>query len=197
MTEYKQPDLKAPRFRKGRSDMNFWDLTLALKKKYPGKYDHINQRDFKKVIVAFHQNIQEEVINNRDGIEFPEYMGMLKLVSIPSFKEWVNIPESKRLGQVVTHKNWETDGYNAKIFYSSNSHRYLVANRRLWQFDAVRQFKRLVSREYPLDWKKYEIYDSMGAHVAAGWHKDKHRRKAYAVYQQILNIDTYNEFDMN
>lgn len=44
--------------------------------------------------------------------------------------------------------NLDTDGKLAKIFYTNLSTKYRFKNRELWQFKAVRQFKRTVAEVY-------------------------------------------------
>ena len=49
----------------------------------------------------------------------------------------------------------ETNGNIGKIFYTNYSPRYKFKTRELWQFNAVRQFKRTVASVYPTQWQKY------------------------------------------
>ena len=63
-------------------------------------------------------------------------------------------------GKVLQNKNWETDGNIGKIFYTNYSTKYRFKNRELWQFTAVRQFKRSVAKTYPKQWSKYIVMES-------------------------------------
>ena len=62
---------------------------------------------------------------------------------------------SKKYGKVIQNKNWDTDGNVGKIFYTNYSPKYRFKTRELWQFIAIRQFKRAVAKTYPKQWKKY------------------------------------------
>ena len=62
---------------------------------------------------------------------------------------------SKQYGKVIQNKNWDTDGNVGKIFYTNYSPKYRFKTRELWQFIAIRQFKRAVAKTYPKQWKKY------------------------------------------
>ena len=62
---------------------------------------------------------------------------------------------SKKYGKVIQNKNWDTDGNVGKIFYTNYSPKYRFKTRELWQFTAIRQFKRAVAKIYPTQWKKY------------------------------------------
>ena len=64
---------------------------------------------------------------------------------------------SKKYGKVIQNKNWDTDGNVGKIFYTNYSPKYRFKTRELWQFIAIRQFKRAVAKIYPKNWKKYVV----------------------------------------
>ena len=93
------------------------------------------------------RRIWKEVIENRDGVELPDSLGYIFIGTCPAAKS-VNIDYalSKKYGKVLQNKNWETDGKIAKIFYTNYSTKYRFKNRELWQFTAVRQFKKAVAK---------------------------------------------------
>ena len=131
------------------------DLINEFKDKHP-IYSKISNDKFKKIITLFNSRIWSEVIENRDGVELPDSLGYLFIGTCPAAKN-VN-PDyalSKKYGKVLQNKNWETDGKVAKIFYTNYSTKYRFKNRELWQFIAVRQFKRAVAKSYPKKWTKY------------------------------------------
>ena len=61
----------------------------------------------------------------------------------------------KQYGKLIQNKNWDTDGHVGKILYTNYSPKYKFKTRELWQFTAVRQFKRAVAKFYPKNWKKF------------------------------------------
>ena len=71
-----------------------------------------------------------------------------------------NYALSKKYGKVLQNMNLDTDGKLAKIFYTNLSTKYRFKNRELWQFKAVRQFKRAVAKTYPEQWPKYIVMES-------------------------------------
>ena len=79
---------------------------------------------------------------------------------------------SRQYGKVLQNRNWETDGKIAKIFYTNLSTKYRFKNRELWQFKAVRQFKRSVAKTYPKQWNKYIVMESK-KRVADMYKKEK------------------------
>ena len=90
------------------------------------------------------------------GVELPESLGYLFIGSCPPSKK-VNVDYalSKKYGKVIENKNWDTNGYVGKIFYTNYSPKYKFKTRELWQFNAIRQFRRAVSKIYPTNWRKY------------------------------------------
>ena len=131
------------------------ELINEFKNKHP-IYSKIDNNKFKKIIKLFNERIWKEVIENRDGVKLPDSLGYLFIGTCPAAKS-VNTDYalSKKYGKVLQNKNWETDGKVAKIFYTNYSTKYRFKNRELWQFIAVRQFKRAVAKSYPKKWRKY------------------------------------------
>jgi len=155
INNFKKPDLNAPRYREKVFGLLNADLINEFKEKNP-IYSKIDNSKFKKIIKLFNERVWNEVIENRDGIELPDSLGYLFIGTCPAAKS-VNTDYalSKQYGKVLQNKNWETDGNVAKIFYTNYSTKYRFKNRELWQFTAIRQFKRAVAKYYPKNWKKF------------------------------------------
>ena len=155
LSNFKKPDLKAPRYRDKVLGLLNMDLINEFKEKYP-IYSNIDNNKLKKIINLFNERIWKEVIENRDGVELPDSLGYIFIGTCPAAKS-VNTDYalSKKYGKVLQNKNWQTDGKVAKIFYTNYSTKYRFKNRELWQFKAVRQFKRSVAKTYPEKWTKY------------------------------------------
>ncbi len=155
ISNFKQPDLNAPRYREKVPGLLNVKLINEFKDKYP-IYSKIDNNKIKNIIKIFNERIWKEVIENRDGVKLPDSLGYLFIGTCPAAKS-VNTDYalSKKYGKVLQNKNWETDGKVAKIFYTNYSTKYRFRNRELWQFNAVRQFKRAVAKSYPEKWTKY------------------------------------------
>jgi len=155
MSNFKKSDLKAPRFRNK-------SMTLLNKKtfkefieKYP-KYINMDINMFKEIISTFNGNLWQGVIDNRDGIELPESLGYIFIGSCDKpDKINPNYKLSIKNDKLINHKNWVSDDYLAKIFYSNYTLKYRFKDRELWKFVPVRQFKRMVSKTYPELYTKY------------------------------------------
>jgi len=160
ISNFKAPDLNKPRYREKTLSLLNVDLINDFKEKYP-IYRNIDNTKLKNIIKLYNEKLWKEVINNRNGVELPDSLGYLFIGTCPSSKSVnTNYALSKQYGKVLQNKNWETDGKIAKIFYTNYSTKYRFRNRELWQFTAVRQFKRSVAQEYPKQWNKYIIMEN-------------------------------------
>ena len=157
ISNFKKPNLNAPRYRNKVLSILNAETLKEFKDKYPA-YKNIDNQKLKNVIKFFNEKIWKEVIENRDGVELPYSLGYLFIGTCPAAKS-VNTDYalSRKYGKVLQNKNWDTDGKVAKIFYTNYTTKYRFRNRELWQFTAVRQFKRAVAKTYPKKWTKYII----------------------------------------
>jgi hypothetical protein len=157
ISNFKKPNLNAPRYRNKVLSILNAETLKEFKDKYPA-YKNIDNQKLKNVIKFFNEKIWQEVIENRDGVELPYSLGYLFIGTCPAAKSVnTNYALSKKYGKVLQNKNWDTDGKVAKIFYTNYTTKYRFRNRELWQFTAVRQFKRAVAKTYPKKWTKYII----------------------------------------
>lgn len=165
MTNFKKSDLNAPRFRSKSMTLLNKEMYNNFIKKYP-QYSKITLKQFKEIVNVFNGNLWQGVIDNRDGIELPESLGYLFIGSCDkSKKQNPNYKDSIKYGQLINHKNWESNNYLAKIFYTNYSLKYRFKNRELWKFEPVRQFSRKVSSTYPELYSKY-VYIKKGMNVS-------------------------------
>ena len=160
ISNFKAPNLNAPRYREKVFGLLNADLFKELKEKYPA-YENIDNTKLKKVINLYNEKLWKEVINNRNGVELPDSLGYLFIGTCPAAKSVnTNYSLSRQYGKVLENRNLNTDGKIAKIFYTNLKTKYRFKNRELWQFTAVRQFKRSVAKTYPKQWSKYIVMES-------------------------------------
>ena len=160
ISNFKAPNLKGPRYREKVLGLLNINLINEFKEKYP-IYNNIDKDKLKNIIKLYNKKLWEEVINNRSGVELPDSLGYLFIGTSPSAKGVnTNYALSKQYGKVLQNMNLDTDGKLAKIFYTNLSTKYRFKNRELWQFKAVRQFKRTVAEVYPKQWNKYIVMES-------------------------------------
>jgi hypothetical protein len=110
----------------------------------------------KKIIIATNQAIANTVIECRDGIELPEQLGYMFLGTCqPKIRKNVDFKQTDHYLKVIQHRNWESDNYLAKIFYTNYETKYKFKFNDMWGFKACRDFTKTVGREYPKNWKMY------------------------------------------
>ena len=157
ISNFKAPNLNAPRYRKKVFSLLNMEFIKEFKDKYPA-YSNIDNKKLKNIIKLYNKKLWEEVIDNRNGVELPDSLGYLFIGTCPAAKSVnTNYALSRQYGKVLQNRNFETDGKIAKIFYTNYSTKYRFKNRELWQFKAVRQFKRTVAKTYPEKWTKYIV----------------------------------------
>ena len=155
ISNFKGPDLNKARYKEKVLNLLNVKTLNKFKDKNP-MYSSIDNSKLKKVIASFNGKIWDTVLNNRNGVELPESLGYLFIGSCPAAKKInVDYALSKQYGKLIQNKNWDTDGHVGKIFYTNYSPKYKFKTRELWQFTAVRQFKRAVAQFYPKNWKRF------------------------------------------
>lgn len=160
MSGYNKPDLNAPRYREESVCVLTKELYKNFIKDNP-KYSSVTLSDFKQIIFNVNGKIYDTVISTRDGVELPEQLGYLFIGSCKRKKgPNTDYKGSAEYQKVLQHRNWESDGYVAKIFYTNYETKYRFKNHDLWGFDGVRQFSRTVSVSYPTAFKKYIVVDN-------------------------------------
>jgi hypothetical protein len=190
---YKEPDIKAKRFRAERTNIIDASFVKSFKEKHP-KYKDISESDIKKIVKTFNETLWKEVIDTRDGVQLPEGLGVLFIATCKTpVKENVDFAKSKKYGFTVTNKNWETDGKLAKIFFTSYPSKLKFQNRECWKFIGCRNFKRSVAKFYPENWTMYielspnkklrKVYTAISLKQSAQKNLDR-------------QLNDYNEFDL-
>jgi hypothetical protein len=150
-----KPNLNAPRFRKMKSGTLNTDFIKMLKEKVTSSAK-LTSKQIKSIISKFNENMWKSVIEKRDGVELPEQIGHLFIGTCPPPKKKnIDFKASEKYLQTVQHRNYESDQFLAKIFFTTFGSKYRFKNHELWAFDATRDFSRTVSSTYPENWKKY------------------------------------------
>jgi hypothetical protein len=192
-TEFRVPDVKAPRFRQTAVNIIDTEFIARFYEKHP-KHKNLSASEIRKIIKSFNEALWETVLENRDGVRLPEALGSLFIGTCKGTNgRNIDYAKSKKYGVVVSNNNWETDGKLAKIFYTSYSSKYKFAFRECWSFTACRNFKRGVAKAYPENWNMYVQVDStkkLRSLYNATMTKEKKIR------EQNAQLKTYNEFDL-
>jgi hypothetical protein len=190
----KKPDLNAPRFRPSKLSLLDQDFFKRFKEKFP-KYKDISDSKLREIIQVYNARIWQTVLTDRDGAEFPEGLGYLFIGSCRSPKKFnMDFPTSQSIGAKARHRNFESDNYLAKIFYTNYASKYRFRHRELWQFKGIRQFTRKVAEVYPENWKIYLQVDNF-AYISRIFRSK--RKSQWVKTHKIHASENYNEFDMD
>lgn len=188
--EYKEPDVKGPRFRQKGISIVDNAFLKEFKEKYP-KYKDLTVPEINKIMKKYNETVWKEVIENRDGVQLPEGVGILFIATCKNpLRQNIDFAKSKKYGVTVTNKNWETDGRLAKIFYTNYNTSFRFQNRECWGFIACREFKRTVAKVYPENWNLYVQVEPTKKL------RDKYKKKVYSEKMNKEKLENYNEFDL-
>jgi hypothetical protein len=193
MRIFNPPNKKGPRFRASRHRFLTDKFFDEFKKKHP-EYPNLTRVEFTAIIDTFNEKLWMGVIENRDGVEFPEGLGYVFVGSCKSPNKLnIDFKKSTELGQCVVNRNLSSDGYLAKIFYTNFASKYHYTHRKLWSFKASRKFKLKLSEVYREEWPKYIVVDNF-AKVSSFF---KHQSRKFKVSKKMEYSKDYNEFDLD
>lgn len=191
----KKPDLTAPRFRPTRYNVLDEALIKKFREKFP-QFKDISDAKFREIIFVHNEVLWNTAVEYRDGAEFPEGLGYIFVGSCPSPKKInTDFAVSLKNGKRMRHRNFESDNFLAKIFYTNFANKYKFQHRELWMFKGIRQFTRKVSEVYPENFKTYLQVDNL-QHISKMFGKTLRTEyiEKRATQEQSEN---YNEFDMD
>lgn len=193
-TTVRKPDLKAPRYRAKRENLLDAAFCREFRKEYP-QFSYLNNEQIKSIITEVNGKIWQTAIDERDGVELPEQLGYIFIGSCPAKKDPnTDYKTSAELQQLIQHRNWESDNYLAKIFYTNSGTKYRFLHSRLWGFKPVRQFSRSVGQTYPENYLRYLIVDNKKRI------NELFRKHSYRMYRESVEkqeLQHYNEFDLD
>ncbi len=155
MKGFRAPDLNAPRFRRKNEYILKKSLFDAFIEKHP-KYKDMDYNEFKNIITTYNGIIWESAISSRSGAELPEGLGYIFIgVCQKTRKTNPDYKKSIEYGQIVNHRNADSDNYLAKIFYTNYDFKYRFKDRDLWKFKGVKQFKQGIAQTFKDNYFKY------------------------------------------
>lgn len=194
LEDYKKPDLKAPRYRPKSLKILNDSALREFKKKYP-QYKDLPDKFLRSIVKNQNITIWKEAIAYRDGVELQEGLGCIFIGScMPPSGSNINVPLSLEHGKKLKNMNLGSDGFLAKIFFSSYTSKYKFDFRKLWKFKGCREFTRAVRHSYPQNWKMYVQVDK--SFKISMLYKKTIKRQIMEK-QSAKNLTEYNEFDLD
>jgi hypothetical protein len=192
MKKFNKPDLNAPRFREKVHNVLDMKLYKEFVKKFP-EHKSVSYDEFKELINTYNGLMWQGVIDNRNGVELPEGLGYVFMGSctLDKKKKNVDFNKSAKYGVTTNHRNWDSDNYLMKIFFTNSKVKYNLPNKQLWAFSAVRDFKRKASETYKEQWTMYIVVDNI-RRISNLFTKTK--QVEYMKKKDSEVSDDYNEF---
>jgi hypothetical protein len=190
---FNAPNIKGPRFRKYFKNVLTKSLYDQFIKTHP-KHSNITFEAFDKIIDTTVTKMWKVTLDERDGIELPMggsvFIGSTKI----KVKNNYDIQASIKANAPIKHRNYDTDGFVAKIYYSPHLARISGRDRSIWSFKGARDYKRTVSKVYPTNWKKFIVVADIYTVVSE---YQRLRARNYFTESTERAVQTYNEFDLN
>lgn len=192
LKEFKKPNLNAPRY----VAKTFNTLTPVffsrLRKQHP-ELKIYNDTQLRKVIKISNEQIYKDMLEFRNGVEFPESLGFGFIGTCPKkISDNIDYALSIEHRQTIQHRNWESDSYLAKIFFTNYEAKYRFKFHDLWTFSGGRNFTRDVGKIYPTRWKQYIQVDH-SLKISRLFRKEKN--KNYQKKKTETLLQTYDEFE--
>ena len=192
--DIKKADLNAPRYRPQRKTLLTEKYYRAFRKKFP-EYKDVPNKVLTRIINTFNEQMWKAAVDNRDGVELPEGLGVIFIGTCNSPKKYnTDYSLSVEVDQRVKHRNFESDNYLAKIFYTNYSNKYRFLNREVYQFKGCRDFTTAASKAFVENWKMYIQVDN---YAKINKLFEKQRFKEILRKRQDEQLIEYNEFDLN
>lgn len=150
----RKPNLNAPRVRKTYKNTLDIELYERFVKENPDY--NIDWETFKNIVKTSNQVIADMVIDHREGVDFPSALGKLMIGACDKKKDKnYDYAVSGQIGKEVQHRNWESNKYLCKIFYSSFETKYKFPLIDSWSFKPCRNLKRKCSQAFRKNWNMY------------------------------------------
>lgn len=193
MKIFNKPDLNSPRYRTKRFDLLTKSFYDEYRKLYPDTT--LTDKEIKKIVHDFNGVLRQTVIDQRDGIELLESLGHLFIGTCQRAKNPnPDFVKSGELGRMVKHKNFDSDEYLCKIFYTNYQAGAGFRFRRLWWFKAGKQFRTATAKSFRKSWTRYVKVDDF-TRISELFRIEKHRDFKKKKAEEL--IKNYNEFDLD
>lgn len=170
MSNFKEPDRKAPRYRPQRDMVYSNSFFKEFYEKHPG-LKHLSKAKIRLIVREFNKKIVEECCLYRDGVELPEGLGFIFVASIKmkDRTDLVDYAKSIKYKKKILHKNHDTNGYVGKIMYTVVPAKYKIKDASIWSLVASRNFKNAMKRVYSSNYNRY--HNITGMKPSALYHK--------------------------
>ena len=164
------------------------DVNEAFKKKFP-KYKDVSVKLLQEIMKEYGKLFVQEVMENREGVAFPEMMGTIFIGSSKTKKKVKSYSRYEN-GKEKRYTNIDTDGRLMKIYYAAQYAKSPFKHYKCWNFQMNKIPRRLVSAYFKENWRKY--VDTTNIKIKRLFVEDK----AVRIKKYIDKIENYNELDI-
>ena len=192
-TSFKKPNLNAPRVRHRVYNFHNQDFFDEFRKLYP-EYESLSNKVLRDKLSFITDCVKEQVLNTRDGIELPLGLGYIFLGSCQKkINPNPDMIASYEHNKIISHKNYESDQYLAKIFYTTFETKYRFKYHNTWGFKPCRKFKRAVKPIYIENYTRYIKIDNF-IKISTIFRKNNKRMEESIKNEELLL--TYNDLEI-
>lgn len=129
-------------------------FTKKFLRQHPQYSEEIKRtKDLRDVIKLFHGEVVEEMKKNPHGIVFPKNFAVMFINNCGvSKKKAIDYANSKKLGRVIYHNNFETEGNLMKVMFLNHVLPSGVSNNKFYYFLPTDKTKSLCSQYFRKNW---------------------------------------------
>jgi hypothetical protein len=173
------------------------DLYKSFKKEHP-KYKDLSYSEFLNITSLINEGVSNEVIENRNGCELANRLGLLIVASVKKKGSAIDMKYFSETGEKRKILNEDTGGYSCKLLYTNYKNKYSFTDKYVWSFNFNFRNKRNLSNHYKENWGKYLILNTKDKLISSLYSKDFSGLlddKKKIKKEQKEEILTYNEFN--
>ncbi len=189
---FRAPDVKAPRFRPPTKRILNRNVYNEFLEKFP-EHKGLLYKEFETIIRTFHKNLVQGIADNRAGVDLPERMGRLIIISCARPKNgMIDMKASMDAGKVIKHKNWDSHHRLMKIIYSNADNQYMMKNKAIWYLNLIRPNKKTLSdafRNYPTRYIPVQPKEKLQKIL-------EKEQRTYRIQARDNEAPKHDEFDM-
>lgn len=180
-----------PRYKKKSNIVINNDVVKQFKKKFP-EYKSVPYKKFTEMLQEFGEQFCELVINEYNGVELPEALGVVVIASCGNPQNTVVDRHKYNNGKNVVYNNILTDGRLMKIFYLSNAVKYKMRYGKIWKFTMLQRFRRKASENFK---ENYTRYVQLEKNIIPNSMYKKKKKKTNVMDISYVK-ESYNQFDI-
>lgn len=111
----------------------------------------------KKFITSYHQLIVDTLVDNKDGVRLPEYMGNMIIATYGRKHKSYDRKSSTEYKQHINYSNLHSERKGGWVFHVYSLEKYKFANHQYWRFYPGRYLTSKIGQAYKKGWKNYRV----------------------------------------